>query len=81
MTEQERRTIDQYNTARMRALLTEDQRMPLADLERFGWKLTFVRRPMFQPSIPVVSDATGKTYAALEADGTLNEEPGFNVRV
>jgi hypothetical protein len=80
MTEQERRTIDRDNIARMRGLLNEDQRMTLADLERFGWELKVVRRPMFQPSIPVVSDATRKTYAVLEADGTLNEEPGFDIR-
>jgi hypothetical protein len=80
MTEQERRTIDQDNIARMRALLNEDQRMTLADLERFGWELKFVRRPLFQPSIPVVSDATRKTYAVLEPDGSLNEQPGFNIR-
>jgi hypothetical protein len=80
MTEQERRTIDHDSIARMRALLNEDQRMTLADLERFGWELKFVRRPMFQASIPVVSDATRKTYAVLEADGTLNEQPGFDIR-
>ena len=80
MTEQERRTIEQDNIARLRALLNEDQRMTLADLERFGWELKFVRRPLFLPSIPVVSDATRKTYAVLEADGTLNEQPGFDIR-
>ena len=80
MTEQDRRTIDHDSMARLRAMLNEDQRMTLADLERFGWELKFVRRPMFQPSIPVVSDATRKTYAVLEADGTLNEQPGFDIR-
>lgn len=80
MTEQERRASEKDSIARLRALLNEDQRMTLAELERFGWELKFVRRPLFQPSIPVVSDASRKTYAVLEADGTLNEQPGFNIR-
>ncbi len=80
MTEQERRTIDRENIARLRALLNEDQRMTLADLERFGWELKFVRRPLFLPSIPVVADADRKKFAVLEIDGTLNEQPGFDIR-
>ena len=54
--------------------------MTLVELEQFGWSLKFVRRPMFQPSIPVVIDADRKRYAVLEADGTLNENPGFTIR-
>lgn len=80
MVEQDRRASDQDTLTRLRALLNEDQRMTLAELERFGWELRFVRRPLFQPSIPVVADATRKTFAVLEADGTLNEQPGFNIR-
>jgi hypothetical protein len=39
-----------------------------------------VRRPMFQASVPVVFDSDRKQYAVLEADGTLNENPGFKIR-
>ena len=76
----DRRKTDAENKARLRALLNEDQHLTLADLERFGWELKFVRRPMFQPSIPVVFDADRKTWAVLEADGTLNAFPGFEIR-
>lgn len=76
----DRRKLDAENKARLRALLNEDQRLILADLERFGWDLKFVRRPMFQPSIPVVFDSDRKTWAVLEADGTLNQSPGFEIR-
>lgn len=78
--ELERRNADEVGKIRLRALLNDDQRMTLAELERFGWELKFVRRPMFQPSIPVIFDADRKTYAVLEADGTLNEYPGFEIR-
>jgi hypothetical protein len=76
----ERRGSDKDSAARLRALLNEDQLMTLVELEQFGWSLKFVRRPMFQPSIPVVIDADRKRYAVLEADGTLNENPGFAIR-
>lgn len=75
-----RRNVDAENKARLRALLNEDQLQVLADLERFGWELKFVRRPLFQASIPVVFDAERKTWAVLEADGTLNTSPGFEIR-
>lgn len=77
--ELERRNADESKAA-LRALLNEDQRMTLADLERFGWELKFVRRPLFKPSIPVVFDADRRTYAVLESDGTLDQQPGFDIR-
>ena len=80
MTELERRSAEQAASAKLRALLNEEQRVTLMELERFGWELKFVRRPMFQPSIPVVFDGDRKTYAILEPDGTLNENPGFEIR-
>ncbi|HTL15380.1 MAG TPA: hypothetical protein VL251_09840 [Thermomonas sp.] len=80
MTTPERRKEPQRSTADMRKDLNEAQRITLNDLERFGWQLKFVRRPLFEPSIPVVFDGDRKTFAVLEADGTLNEQPGFDIR-
>jgi len=76
----ERRNGEEEGGARLRELLNEDQRMTLVELEQFGWALKFVRRPLFQPSIPVVFDADRKRYAVLETDGSLNEQPGFDIR-
>lgn len=76
----DRRREDETTTARLRALLNDDQLGKLAELERFGWALKFVRRPLFQPSIPVVFDGDRRTFAILEPDGSLNEEPGFDIR-
>lgn len=80
MTTPERRKEPQRSTSEMRMDLNEAQRTTLNDLERFGWQLKFVRRPLFEPSIPVVFDGDRKTFAVLEADGTLNEQPGFEIR-
>jgi hypothetical protein len=60
--------------------LNDEQRIALADLERFGWELKFIRRPMFQESVPVVFDPDRTHYAVLEKDGSLNEKPGFDIR-
>lgn len=60
--------------------LNDDQLLTLNELEKFGWELKFVRRPPFQPVVPVVFDGDRKQFAVIEADGTLNENPGFVIR-
>lgn len=80
MTQQERRKDQERSAREMRAELNEAQRDTLAELERYGWQLKFIRRPIFQPSVPVVFDGDRKTYAVLEADGKLNEHPPFEIR-
>ena len=76
----ERRQAALRDAAALRAGLTPSQLKALDTLEQFRWTLRFVRRPMFQDPIPVVFDREGKRYAVLEADGTLNEAPGFKIR-
>lgn len=76
----ERRKDTERSRRELRAELNAAQQETLGDLERFGWELKFVRRPIFQPSIPVVFDGDRKTFAVLEADGTLNEHPLFDIR-
>ena len=76
----ERRKGEQRSPRELRADLNEAQLDTLAELERYGWQLKFVRRPLFQPSVPVVFDGDRKSYAVLEADGSLNESPPFDIR-
>ena len=80
MDNRERRTTSPRASHELRSELNHAQLETLADLERFGWQLKVVRRPIFKPSIPVVFDADRKTYAVLEADGSLNENPLFEIR-
>ncbi len=79
MTDERRKEAERSRLA-LRADLNAAQLDTLSGLERFGWELKFVRRPLFQPSIPVVFDGDRKTFAVLEADGTLNEHPCFDIR-
>ena len=43
-------------------------------------ELKFIRRPMFQEPIPVVFDSDRRNYAVLNSDGTLDDNPGFEIR-
>ncbi|MBK6728802.1 MAG: hypothetical protein IPG63_16545 [Xanthomonadales bacterium] len=60
--------------------LNEDQIMSLRGLERYGWELKFVRRPPSKTPIPVVFDSARKKFAVLKSDGSLDENPGFDIR-
>lgn len=60
--------------------LTKMQFRSLNHLEGFGWKLAFVRRPLFDPSTVVLLSPEGKQYAILEEDGSLNLESSLHVR-
>jgi len=75
----ERRHGDEARAA-LRRQLNEDQRITLAEIERYGWTLKFIRHPPFQPALAVVFDAERKSFAVLEANGQLNQQPGIKIR-
>ena len=78
--ERERRRVEGRPPQALKRELNEAQKIALAELERFGWELKFIRRPMFEQPIPVVFDSARKHFAVLNADGSLNEKPGFDIR-
>lgn len=80
MAESERRRLDKERSTELKRELNEDQLMTLRGLEQFGWELKFIRRPPFQAKVAVVFDGDRKSYAVIEADGTLNEKNELNIR-
>ena len=64
----------------MKKALNEAQLIALPALERFGWELRFVRRPLFQDAVPVVFNADGTTVGVLEDDGRLNLDVDLQIR-
>ncbi|MEM9301126.1 MAG: hypothetical protein AAGE01_03390 [Pseudomonadota bacterium] len=68
------------NVHALKRELNADQLATLNSLESFGWELKFVRKPLFQDPVPIVFDDSREHFAVLEADGTLNEEPGITIR-
>lgn len=60
--------------------LNEAQLIALPALEKFGWELRFVRRPLFQEAVPVVCNAEGTMVGVLEEDGRLNLQLPVQIR-
>ena len=60
--------------------MNRDQILSYRSVERFGWYIKFIRRPLFQQPIIVLSNPDGSTLAVLEEDGTINENPDIVIR-
>lgn len=61
--------------------LCEEQMSRLRHVENFGWRIAFVRRPLFKPSLTVMqhSDQPDR-YAVLHDDGELELDPQLRLR-
>jgi len=62
------------------SLLNEKQKATIEELENMGWSLWFVRRPKFQPVIPVLHDTKHDAIALIDEDGIVLEESIIQVR-
>ena len=63
-----------------RARLTPPQRDTLAQLERSGWRLAFVRQTAARSPVPVVFDQEGLHFIVIRADGSIDEQPALQLR-
>ena len=61
-------------------VLNEEQLITLNKMEAFGWKLSFVRRPLFQDIVAVLLHPDNGTVGVLELDGSLNMKPDIEIR-
>lgn len=75
----ERRHPMPVDTNLMRDQLNDAQRGVLRALEYFGWELRFVRRPLFQPALPVIC-AGDAAWALIRDDGTVDERTKLEIR-
>lgn len=78
--EGDKRSKQEQTRRLMMTELTDAQRAAINQLEMFGWYLSFVRRPLFKPVVPILKDEDSGRYASLEADGTLNEDCDLMIR-
>ncbi len=60
--------------------LNADQLTTLNQFESFGWRLEFIRRPLFQEVISVVIGPDNKQIGILEKDGSINQEADITLR-
>lgn len=61
-------------------VLNPDQMMTLRQIENFGWQVEFVRRPLFQENVIVVSSHDNRKFGVLEDTGQLNLQPDIKIR-
>jgi hypothetical protein len=78
MQPKERRAQLRRSAVLLRRELSEAQSFALVGLENFGWELKFIRHPLFQEPVAVVSDGT--SVAVLDRDGQLVEQVPITVR-
>jgi len=49
-------------------------------MQAYGWHLKFIRRPLFQRPVCVMTDPKKTALAVLEEDGILNKRPDIQLR-
>jgi hypothetical protein len=49
-------------------------------MQKFGWDIKFIRRPLFQDPVCVLTDPEKTTLAVVEEDGFLNRQPDIPLR-
>lgn len=64
----------------LKEVLNNLQLLALQKAEGFGWKLKFVRRPLFQEVVPVITDPSGNKIGILETNGEINLHPETKIR-
>ncbi len=62
------------------SFLNREQLLSFHNVERFGWFIKFIRRPLFQRPMCVLSNPDGSVLAVLENDGKVNQEAEIHLR-
>lgn len=60
--------------------ITPAQRQAIETLEYFGWRLRFVRQPLFRDPIPVLFELGKQRYVLVRGDGSLDESQSLTLR-
>lgn len=68
------------NTLDMERALTPKQRESIESLAFFGWKIWFIRRPLFGIPVVMIENSDSGLYAQLDDDGNLDMEPEIQLR-
>ena len=61
-------------------LLNQWQQNTLQKIEGFGWRVKFIRRPLFQEITIVVTNPNGDQIGTLEQDGEVSIHPVSDFR-
>ena len=80
MQDQERRNGTQPVPDDAISFMNDEQKMAFRNLESFGWRIKFIRRPLFQRPVCVLTNPEETEIAVLEEDGTVNKNPDIVIR-
>lgn len=80
VSDEDRRVSDSPTLHDLKSLLNAEQQLSLRKIEQFGWELAFVRRPMFENAIPVVSSPSGDQFGILDSEGELDLNIEIRIR-
>ena len=78
--EKDRRTNRKLTQDEVRDLLNSKQLATLQESQCFGWRLKFIRRPLFLNPVPVLYNTRFGYIGILEPDGQINVKPELEVR-
>lgn len=60
--------------------MNADQLIAYRGMQGFGWCFKFVRRPLFQRLVFVITHPDTNTMAVIEEDGSINKEHNIQLR-
>ena len=76
----ERRKNRKLTEDEVKATLSSKQLAALLECQCFGWKLKYIRRPLFQDPVPVLYNAKNDQIGTLDPDGRVNTDIELEVR-
>jgi len=76
----DRRKSKELNQVDVKKYLNRMQLNALIECQYFGWKLKFVRTPLFQDPVPVLYNAKIDQIGIMDPDGHINLDVNLEVR-
>ena len=71
----ERRKRNSDGATDFELCLNSDQMYTYTHMQQFGWRLYFIRRPLFGKPIVVMTNSTNTRVAVIEQDGRFTVNP------
>ncbi len=77
----ERRKGQEAIPAHLTDVLSDAQVATVRGLQKFGWRLLFVRRPLFQDPQPIMESPRHSEMGAIDLDGVLDTTSDLRIRL
>jgi hypothetical protein len=64
----------------VKKILNSEQLNALIESQHFGWRLRFIRRPLFQYPVPFLGNIINDKVGIIDPDGHINFDVKLEVR-